>query len=309
MPESNQQYYERNRDYLSQERRAGERGRDHRPDARYKEERTPHDREGKSQSHRNKHGDAYTHREDPRIHKDNRHYNQAAPSTTTSYYDDSEPQHREALYNLRYITTSRGICQVMEFFLNLLIVICSGVSHSNSGQYKDIASLGGLYQYYYGGANAFTGADAKRVQELDKLFYQLKLPPYIFSMACGGALMVYACAMLALGVFRMPYRFPPLLLAEALVDALIGLGFIPAVAFYFIKLQEIYSNPICKEREELYISKGHRGFECNLHGADIAGGLFGVLGIIIYPLSAVLAIRAFRRVWKMKQRPTEDGNL
>lgn len=197
----------------------------------------------------------------------------------------------------------------MEFFLNLLIVICSGVSHSNSGQYKDIASLGGLYQYYYGGANAFTGVEAQRVQELDKLFYQLKLPPYVYSMACGGALMVYACAMLALGVFRMPYRFPPLLLAEALVDALIGLGFIPAVAFYFIKLQEIYSDPICKEREELYKSKGHRGFECNLHGADIAGGLFGVLGIIIYPISAVLAIRAFRRVRNMKQRETEDGNL
>ncbi|KTG06639.1 hypothetical protein cypCar_00033910 [Cyprinus carpio] len=230
--------------------------------------------------------------------------------TSSSYYDDSQPYHHKgALYNLRYITTSRGICQAMGFFLSLLIVICAGVNHSNSGRYWDIASLGGLYQYYYGGANAFTGAEAQKVQQVEDQFYQLKLPPYVYSMACGGALMLYACATLALGVFRMPYRFPPLLLAEALLDVLLGLGFIPAIAFYFIKLQEIYNNPICKEREAMFSSKGHRGFECNLNGADIAGGLFGVLGIIIFPISAVLAIRALIRVRKMKQRPTEDNNL
>lgn len=128
-------------------------------------------------------------------------------------------------------------------------------------------------------------------------------------MACGGALMFFACVLLALGVFRMPYRFPPLLLGEALLDMLIGLGFIPAVAFYFIKLQEIYNNSICKDREAMYSSKGHRGFECNFNGADIAGGLFGVLGVIIFPVSAVFAIRAFRRVRKMKQTPTEDNTL
>lgn len=118
----------------------------------------------------------------------------------------------------------------MEVFVNLLVVICSGVSYSNSGGYRDLASLGGLYQYYYGGAQAFTGAD--RVKELDKLFHQLKLPPYIFSMACGGALMVYACIILALRVLRVPYRLPPVLLGEALVSFLIGLGYIPALLLH-----------------------------------------------------------------------------
>lgn len=120
----------------------------------------------------------------------------------------------------------------MEVFVNLLVVICSGVSYSNSGGYRDLASLGGLYQYYYGGAQAFTGADADRVKELDKLFHQLKLPPYIFSMACGGALMVYACIILALRVLRVPYRLPPVLLGEALVSFLIGLGYIPALLLH-----------------------------------------------------------------------------
>ncbi|XP_070301519.1 MARVEL domain-containing protein 3 [Salvelinus sp. IW2-2015] len=110
--------------------------------------------------------------------------------------------------------------------------------------------------------------------EEDRVKELLKLPPYIFSMACGGALMVYAC--MALGVLRVP-----VLLGEALVNLLIGLGYIPALAFYFIKLQETYDNPICTEREALYKSKGHQGFACALNGADIAGGLFGCLESLI----------------------------
>lgn len=235
-------------------------------------------------------------------------YGEASPTPKDREY--YEPERRQAPYNLRYVLTARGLCQIMEVFVNLLIVICAGVPYSNNGGYRDLASLGGLYHYYYGGAQAFTGADSTRVQELDQLFHQLKRPPYIFSMACGGALMAYACAMLALGVLRVPYRWPPVLLGEALLNLLIGLGYIPALAFYFIKLQETYDNPICKEREQLYKSKGHQGFGCQLNGADIAGGLFAVVGVIVFPFGAVLAIRAFRAVRQMKkQLATDDNNL
>lgn len=298
MADSNRHHHTRDRDRRD----------DHRQDRRYREDRRTPDGH-----HRDK--QRYTDpQRDPRVYEDPLYHSQAVKifytENSSSFYEDSQTYHREeALYNLGYLTTSRGICQGLEFTLSLLIIICAGVNYNNTGRYRDIASLGGLYQYYYGGANAFTGAEAQKVQQLDDQFYQLKLPPYIFSMACGGALMFFACVLLALGVFRMPYRFPPLLLGEALLDMLIGLGFIPAVAFYFIKLQEIYNNSICKDREAMYSSKGHRGFECNFNGADIAGGLFGVLGVIIFPVSAVFAIRAFRRVRKMKQTPTEDNTL
>lgn len=195
----------------------------------------------------------------------------------------------------------------MELFVNLLIVICAGVPYSNNGGYRDLASLGGLYYYHYGGATAFSGADATRVKELDRLFHQLKRPPYVFTMACGGVLMVYACAMLALGIFRVPYRWPPMLLGEALLNFLIGLGYIPALAFYFIKLQETYADPVCKEREQMYKSKGHKGFECQFHGADIAGGLFGVVGVFVFVFGAVLAVRAFRSVRELKKQRTNQN--
>ncbi|XP_048886083.1 MARVEL domain-containing protein 3 [Brienomyrus brachyistius] len=220
--------------------------------------------------------------------------------------DRYETESRQALYNLRYFCTSRAICQVMECFLNMLIVICAGVSYNASGVYKDLASLGGIYAYYYGGANAFTGADADRIKQLDQQFYQLKLPTSVNTMACGGALMGYACIMLVLGIFRMPFRYPVVLLVEALLNSLISLGYIPAVAFYFIKLQEVYATDVCKQRAQMYQSKGYQGFDCQLQGADICGGLFGAVGVIAFAFGAVLAVRAFIAVRKRKYTAPDD---
>ncbi|XP_063044648.1 MARVEL domain-containing protein 3 isoform X2 [Engraulis encrasicolus] len=275
-------------------------------------ERNHRDRTHADRNYSEKERDAYPH-SDSHYHDSHhgqdhqghpRQYNESPMSSLNQY----EPPHEEAMYNFRYMATSRGICQVGEAFLNLLIIICAGVSHATAGQYRDLASLGGIYHYYFGGANAFTGAEAERVKLLDKQFYELKLPPYIFSMAAGGALMCYALAMLALGIFRVPFRWPVALLVEAILNGLIGLGYIPAVAFYFIKLQETYNHPICKEREKLYKSKNHQGFECAYHGADIAGGLFGVLGVIIFPLGALLAVKAFRAVRERKKQRELDNN-
>ncbi|XP_030018706.1 MARVEL domain-containing protein 3 [Sphaeramia orbicularis] len=254
-----------------------------------------------------------SHHESP-AYRDHSHEAPSRLSRETSVYHSEgqyyERQHKEALYNLRYILTSRGLCQLMELFVNLLIVICAGVPHSNNGGYRDLASLGGIYYYHFGGASAFSGTEADRVKELDQLFHQLKRPPYVFTMACAGCLMIYACVMFALGIFRVPYRWPPVLLGEALINLLIGLGYIPALAFFFIKVQDTYNNPICTEREQLYKSKGHKGFECQFHGADIAAGLFGVLGFFVFIFGAVLAVRAFRAVRELKrQRRNEENSL
>ncbi|XP_039983917.1 MARVEL domain-containing protein 3 isoform X2 [Xiphias gladius] len=225
-------------------------------------------------------------------------------------YGDHDSEGPSRLSRETSVPHFEGLCQLMELFVNLLIIICAGVPYSNNGGYRDLASLGGLYYYHYGGANAFTGADADRVKDLDQLFHQLKRPPYIFTMACSGVLMIYACAMLALGIFRVPYRWPPVLLGEALLNFLIGLGYIPALAFYLIKLQETYNNPICKEREQMYKSKGHKGFDCQFNGADIAGALFGVLAVFVFIFGAVLAVRAFRSVRELKkQRANEDNHF
>ncbi|XP_030582080.1 MARVEL domain-containing protein 3 [Archocentrus centrarchus] len=229
-------------------------------------------------------------------------------SMNLSERENYEQQLRPTLYNFRYILSSRGLIQLGEIFVNLLIIICAGVPYSNNGGYRDLASLGGIYYYQFGGAGAFTGADAQKVQELDRQFHQLKRPPYIFAMVVGGILLIYACVMLGLGIFRVPFRCPPVLLVEAILNFLIGLGYIPGMAIFFIKLKEVYDSPICKEREQMYQSKGHKGFECQYHGADIAEGLFGVLGVLCFIFCAVLAVKAFRSVRELKKQRTIEGN-
>ncbi|XP_041123683.1 LOW QUALITY PROTEIN: MARVEL domain-containing protein 3-like [Polyodon spathula] len=208
-------------------------------------------------------------------------------------------------YQCRYLCTGRALCQVLEVLLNLLLVICAGVSFNASETYKDYGSLGGIYAYYFGGANTFTGAEAEKVKKLDTQFYQLKLPIATATMAFGGALMGYACLMLLLGLLRVPFRWPVILLISCVLDVIIGLGYLPAMAFHFIKLQEAYNSQICKDRNEMYASKGHQGFSCGFHGAEIASGLFGVLGVLAFPFSAWLAVRAFRRVRELKKQPQE----
>ncbi|XP_041078038.1 MARVEL domain-containing protein 3 isoform X1 [Polyodon spathula] len=210
-------------------------------------------------------------------------------------------------YQCRYLCTGRALCQVLEVLLNLLLVICAGVSFNASETYKDYGSLGGIYAYYFGGANTFTGAEAEKVKKLDTQFYQLKLPIATATMAFGGALMGYACLMLLLGLLRVPFRWPVILLVECVLGVLIGLGYVPAMAFHFIKLQEAYNSQICKDRNEMYASKGYQGFSCGLNGAEIASGLFGVLGVLAFPFSAWLAVRAFRRVRELKKQP-QDGH-
>lgn len=197
-------------------------------------------------------------------------------------------------------------CQMLEVLLNLLILACSSVSYSSTGGYTGITSLGGIYYYQFGGAySGFDGADGEKARQLDIQFYQLKLPTVTAAMACGGALMALCCLFIAVGVLRVPWHCPPWLLVEGLLDALIAGAYAPALYFYFHSLSTAYASPVCKEREALYQSKGYHGFSCSFHAGDIGAGIFAVLGIGVFALGAALAIRGYRKVRKLKEKPEE----
>ncbi|XP_060694059.1 MARVEL domain-containing protein 3-like isoform X2 [Hemiscyllium ocellatum] len=217
------------------------------------------------------------------------------------YYKPEDSGGILSCHSCRYLCTNRGLCQLVEVLLNLLILICGAISYSGTGGYTDLSSLGSLYYYTFGSAySGFQGAEAEKVNELDVAFYQLKLPTVIAIMAYSGALMSFACLMLVLGLARIPWRFPFLLIIECVLDIAIALGYIPAIYFYFQHLIESYNSEVCKEREGMYKSKGYDGFNCSLHGADIVGGLCGCLAIVIYVLNAVAAVLAFRKVRRLK---------
>ncbi|XP_063801567.1 MARVEL domain-containing protein 3 isoform X3 [Pseudophryne corroboree] len=218
-----------------------------------------------------------------------------------------EPESEGGILNChkcKYLCTGRACCQLVEVLLNMLILICCSVSYNSTGGYTGIANLGGIYYYQYGGAySGFSGADGEKAQTLDLQFYQLKLPTVTASMAFGGAIMAFSCLLLLLGVLRVPWHWPVWLLVECALDVGIAVGYIPALYFYFQHLEAAYNSQVCKDRQTLYSSKGYQGFTCGLQAADIAAALFACVAIIAFIMSAVLAIKGFRTVRRMKQKP------
>ncbi|XP_043350683.1 MARVEL domain-containing protein 3 isoform X1 [Dermochelys coriacea] len=218
----------------------------------------------------------------------------------------AEPSGLLECYQCRYLCTARACCQLVEVLLTMLILICSSVSYSSTGGYTGIPSLGGIYYYQYGGAySGLYGAEGEKAQQLDTQFYQLKLPTARAAMAVGGALMAFSCLLVLVGVLRLPWHFPAWLLLECTLDVLIALGFMPALYFYFHLLLDAYNSPVCKERENLYQSKGYQGFSCSVHGAEIAAGLFSCIAIVVFLVSAGLAVKGYKTVHQLREKPVE----
>ncbi|NXI43937.1 MALD3 protein, partial [Galbula dea] len=206
----------------------------------------------------------------------------------------------------RYLCTGRAWCQLVQALLAVLVLACSSVSCGSAGGYTGLPSLGGIYYYQFGGAySGFSGADGERARQLDQRFYLLKLPIARTATAVGGCLLVFSCLLVLVGVLRLPWHFPAWLLLECILDTVIAIGMVPALYFFFHFLLGVYNSSLCKEREQLYQSKGYQGFRCSLHGAEIAAGLSGCITVMAYLLGAGLAVRGYRTVHKRKQMPVQ----
>ncbi|NXG09452.1 MALD3 protein, partial [Sakesphorus luctuosus] len=204
----------------------------------------------------------------------------------------------------RYLCTARGCCHMVQVLLAALLLVCSSVSGGPAGGYTGLPALGGIYYYHYGGAySGFSGAEGERAQQLDQHFYLLKLPIAKAAMAAGGCFLVFSCILILIGVLRVSWRFPAWLLIECTLDIAIAVGTVPALYYFLHSLMGVYNSSVCKEREQLYQSKGYRGFWCSLHGAEVAAGLLGCMATVAYLSSAVLAVRGYRTVHQQKQKP------
>ncbi|KFV39970.1 MARVEL domain-containing protein 3, partial [Tyto alba] len=133
----------------------------------------------------------------------------------------------------------------------------------------------------------------------------LKLPIARAAMAVGGCLVVFSFVLILLGVLQLPWHFPAWLLLECVLNTVIAIGIVPALYCFFHFLLGVYSSSVCREREQLYQSKGYQGFRCSLHGAEIAAGLLGCIAVMAYLLNAGLAVRGYRTVRELKEKPVQ----
>ncbi|XP_051485734.1 MARVEL domain-containing protein 3 [Apus apus] len=209
-----------------------------------------------------------------------------------------------------YLRTGRACCRLAGALLALLLLLCGAVSCRWPGGYTGLPARGGSYYYHYGGAySGFSGADGEKAQQLDQRFYLLKLPLGRAAMAVGGCLLVFSSALLLAGALRSPRRFPAWLLLEGSLDALVAIGLVPALYYFFHFLLAVYNSSVCKEREQLYQSKGYQGFRCSPHGTEIAAGLCGGAAVLAHLLSAGLAASGYRALHTLKQKPVQVYEL
>lgn len=195
---------------------------------------------------------------------------------------------------------------MVEVLLAVLILVCSSVSCGSAGGYTGLPALGGIYYYQYGGAySGFGGAEGERAQQLDQRFYLQKLPIARAAMVVGGCLLVFPCVLILVSVLQVPWHFPAWLLIESTLYIVIAVSTVPALYYFLHSLLSVYNSSVCKEREQLYQSKGYQGFWCSLHGAEIAAGLLGCMAAMAYLLSAGLAVRDYRTVHEQKQKPLQ----
>lgn len=187
-------------------------------------------------------------------------------------------------------------CQMLEVLLNLLILACSSVSYNSRGATQASPAWGEFtttssWRAYSG----FSGADGEKAQQLDIQFYQLKkLPTVTVAMACSGAFMAFCCLLLTLGVLRVPWHCPRCWWLKVCCTCLLP-GHTSGLVLLFPQPLGCLMSPLCKERRHCTRSKGYSGFSCSFHGGDIGAGIFAALGIGVFAVGAVLAIRGYQK--------------
>uniref|UniRef100_A0A8C5J5C1 MALD3 protein n=1 Tax=Junco hyemalis TaxID=40217 RepID=A0A8C5J5C1_JUNHY len=232
----------------------------------------------------------------------------AAPSVLRSAAAGPAPS-RALLCGRRLTSASPpACCQMVEVLLAVLILVCSSVSCGSAGGYTGLPALGGIYYYQYGGAySGFGGAEGERAQQLDQRFYLVKLPIARAAMVVGGCLLVFPCVLILVSVLQVPWHFPAWLLIECTLYIVIAVSTVPALYYFLHSLLSVYNSSVCKEREQLYQSKGYQGFWCSLHGAEIAAGLLGCMAAMAYLLklsndsSTPVIVLIFASLTEMKQ--------
>ncbi|KAJ8249218.1 hypothetical protein GJAV_G00232450 [Gymnothorax javanicus] len=110
----------RDRDYRDKRKEGERRDQNHH---RYREDREPkHGRRSRESDYPHRERDTSPYRNSPE--RPEAYTPASVPPAEMAHY---KPQPKEALYNLRYLLTARGLCQIVDFFINMMIVVCAGV--------------------------------------------------------------------------------------------------------------------------------------------------------------------------------------
>ncbi|KAM3919463.1 MARVEL domain-containing protein 3 isoform 2-T2 [Leptodactylus fuscus] len=200
-------------------------------------------------------------------------------------------------HKCRYLCTGRGVLQLLEVILNVLVLICVVASHFSLSGFSAGMASGGFGGGYY----PFEGQELQEVRQLDQEFTLLRAPLIYGGLTVCLLTGTLTLAILAHGSRHLLDLSNKWLLTEAAFSTVASLGYIAAVGVFLHFALQINSTDVCKRRERLYARNGLTWMNCNLAGTDGGAATFAILLIILYAVSVALAARAYKEKKALQQ--------
>ncbi|XP_062925410.1 MARVEL domain-containing protein 3-like isoform X2 [Mobula hypostoma] len=203
-----------------------------------------------------------------------------------------------------YLCSRRGLLQMLEIILNLVVLICAAATQSASAGFASIGGFGSAYYYNMGYANSgFLNHEIQQIGQLD-VEYNTKKSTTVYC-AIGLSILLFAFSVAFLVVecilqynrsSALHSKYSSFLIMECVVKALAAVAYLIGVALYLHFIFKINATDMCKQRESLYNRHGYSSVKCTILGTEVAVSIFAVMLIIVYISSVVFAALARRAI-------------
>ncbi|XP_072926259.1 MARVEL domain-containing protein 3-like isoform X2 [Hemitrygon akajei] len=283
-------------------------------DHHYKREREHHSQMYENSSH-SKHQPNYRYEkeiplpDDGQVYRHKNHTETVSPEYIISedkrsemhYFNHDDSEGILNCYKCRYLCTNRGIVQMLEATLNMLVLVCVVASYiilsgysSNGGLATSSFSINSDY-------SPLEGEQLKEVQKLDREFIVMRAPELYTGIGISIAMFAITLAIMIKGAQVLHNMSLKWLILELIFNILASLGYAAAVGAYLYFVLQINATDVCKRRELLYARYGLNWMNCDLAGSDAAAACFGILLAIFYCVSAILVVQFYRKVEKQNK--------
>ncbi|KAM4687790.1 MARVEL domain-containing protein 3-like [Discoglossus pictus] len=200
-----------------------------------------------------------------------------AVSTYTNIFNELKKQRYQCLM------------QLVEIFLNLLLLICAAATQSASAGFNSIGGFGSSYYYNMGYTmNGFQGDEVNQITQLDVQYNKMKLPTVYCAVAIGLLLLTLTLSFLAASLMSRKEHSRKVLLAEVVLNIVCAFTYIICIALYIHFIKQVNGTEVCKQREALYSRRGYNSVNCDILGTEVAVCIFAVILVLLYTASAVI---------------------
>ncbi|XP_078054859.1 MARVEL domain-containing protein 3-like isoform X2 [Mustelus asterias] len=236
------------------------------------------------------------------------HPNSRPSSSSPPYYSSASPTNTSPKESFgtkcSYLCSRRGLLQMVEIILNLVVLICAAATQSASAGFASIGGFGSAYYYNMGYANSgFLNHEVQQIGELDVQYNRMKSATVYCAVGLSVVLFAFAVAFFIGGWVMQHNRssmqhgtLSNFLLLECVAKALAALAYIIGVALYLHFIHKINATDTCQQRESLYNRHGYSSVKCAILGTEVAVSIFAVMLIVVYVAGVVFGALAYREM-------------